>query len=293
MKNLMDQGILQKSQLRDTCNLENAAFAECFTPVGKHAAAPRAYQTTTSCSGYCKDCDTVHHFPLGQAAFFCQKIMTELDNKRRVDYEDSTANPKFSTDYLFGPARGQMFGVLVCQHPNGTIGTLKAFSGQYDGNWSANGWVPPLFNINEMESLCVDVEKEIKQLGQAIENGKAGNSDHIQLVKERRLLSQNLMRRIHALYTLTNFKGQSAPLVKIFQGNNKGIPTGAGDCCAPKLLGYAARHQLTPLGLAEFFWGRENRSQTRQHKIFYPACKEKCEPILGFMLCGLNNRNEK
>ena len=215
--------------------------------------------------------------------------MTELDNKKRVDYEDIIANPEFSTDYLFGPARGQMFGVLVCQHSNGTLGTLKAFSGQYDGKWLAKGWVPPLFNVREMKSLCVSVETEIKQLGRDIESSAPGTSQQQQLIKTRRCLSQNLMRKIHDLYMLTNFKGQSAPLVRVFQGTNKGIPTGTGDCCAPKLLDYAARHHLTPLGLAEFFWGRENQSQTRQHKKFYPGCQEKCAPILGFMLCGLNN----
>ena len=40
-------------------------------------------------------------------------------------------------------------------------------------------------------------------------------------------------------------------------------------------------------GLAEFYWGRENRSGNRRHALFYPSCEEKCRPILGFMLCGL------
>ncbi|MFZ1986822.1 MAG: hypothetical protein WAU91_20595, partial [Desulfatitalea sp.] len=61
----------------------------------------------------------------------------------------------------------------------------------------------------------------------------------------------------------------------------------AGDCCAPKLLNAAAKQKLAPKSLAEIFWGRTNRSGTRQQGIFYTACPEKCQPILGFMLCGI------
>jgi len=76
---------------------------------------------------------------------------------------------------------------------------------------------------------------------------------------------------------------ETRPLTELLSGN---IPTGAGECCAPKLLNYAALNGLKPVGLSEFYWGKENKSGTRQHKQFYPACVEKCQPILGFMLCG-------
>jgi tRNA pseudouridine32 synthase/23S rRNA pseudouridine746 synthase len=66
---------------------------------------------------------------------------------------------------------------------------------------------------------------------------------------------------------------------------------GVGECCAPKLLNYAALNGLKPLGLSEFYWGKENKSGTRKHGEFYPACAEKCQPILGFMLCGIKERN--
>ena len=99
------------------------------------------------------------------------------------------------------------------------------------------------------------------------------------------------MRDIHALYRLRNFRGQVAGLEEIFPPG-MGIPTGTGDCCAPKLLQYAAEHELLPLGLAEFYWGRKNASKTRRQGYFYPSCQIKCQPILGFMLCGLEPNNE-
>jgi hypothetical protein len=74
-------------------------------------------------------------------------------------------------------------------------------------------------------------------------------------------------------------------LSEVFTG--KAMPTGTGECCAPKLLHHAAVHGLTPLGLAEFYIGRENRSATRAHGRFFAPCEEKCRPILGFLLCGL------
>jgi hypothetical protein len=96
------------------------------------------------------------------------------------------------------------------------------------------------------------------------------------------------MQEIHAMYRLPNFRGQVVPLPLAVhpEGN---APTGTGDCCAPKLLGYAAAHNLTPLGLAEFYFGRTNRSGTREHGRFYPSCLDKCGRILGFMLCGLES----
>lgn len=107
-----------------------------------------------------------------------------------------------------------------------------------------------------------------------------------QLMDARKALSQQSMRAIHELYRVRNFRGQLASLFDIFPAG-RGVPTGSGDCCAPKLLQYAALHDLTPLGLAEFYWGRESRSGARLHRAYYPSCKDKCYPILGHMLCGL------
>nr|MBF0221391.1 hypothetical protein [Desulfobulbaceae bacterium] len=240
-----------------------------------------------SSSGYCQTCNTTHHIYPGAALAYCDQLMSTLEESKHIDFASSTSDPKLSTDYLFGSARGQMFGVMTCRHPDGTVGTIKAFSGQYDGIWQVNGWVPPLFNIQKMDALCRNVEKNIKSLGREIEAFEHDSSKRNQLRQDRRLLSQNLMRKIHTLYLLPNFRGETAALTDVFRGKGRGIPTGVGDCCAPKLLGYAASNNLTPLGVAEFFWGRTNRSKSKSHKNFYPACLEKCQPILGFMLCGL------
>lgn len=215
--------------------------------------------------------------------------MELLDKKGRIDLtvSDHEADPVFSIDYLFGEARGQMFGVMVYAEKDGRIGSIPAFSGQYNGQWLADGWAPPLFDVSKFHHTTFEVEKEIKKLSRMIENRKMESHAREIVIQQRKLLSRSLMKEIHALYRLNNFKGESASINQAYAGSN-GIPTGTGDCCAPKLLQYAAVNRLTPLGIGEFFWGRENRSNTRLHGSFYPSCQEKCAPILGFMLCGLD-----
>jgi hypothetical protein len=195
--------------------------------------------------------------------------------------------PTLTTDWLFGPARGKMFGLLECLRPDGTPTFLRAFSGQYNGHWLVDGWVPPLFDVEEFQAISGNGGLPIKELGREIAGCVTHAERWLNLRQERRRLSRQLMRDLHGLYRLTNFRGETAGLAEIFVGGT-GIPTGTGDCCAPKLLNYAANRQLRPVGLTEFYWGRENRSGTRQHGTCSGSCREKCLPILGFMLCGLD-----
>ncbi|RZK01842.1 MAG: pseudouridylate synthase, partial [Flavobacterium sp.] len=69
--------------------------------------------------------------------------------------------------------------------------------------------------------------------------------------------------------------------------NNAGYknpPAGAAECAGIKLLQYAFLHHMKPLALGEFWWGKSPKSNTWKHGMFYPCCKEKCEPILKHML---------
>jgi tRNA pseudouridine32 synthase/23S rRNA pseudouridine746 synthase len=193
-------------------------------------------------------------------------------------------NPLFSTAPLLGAARGQMFGLLLCEDRAGNPVVLKAFSGQYNGQWRADGWAPPLFDPEQFDQLSAPIDRQIKEIEQHLQGLETSHPRHRELVQQRKALSQALMKQLHGLYHLTNFRGQTRPLTALFQG---GIPTGAGDCCAPKLLNLAAVRGLRPRGLSEFYFGRANPSGTRQHGQFYPACTAKCRPLLGFMLCGI------
>ena len=105
--------------------------------------------------------------------------------------------------------------------------------------------------------------------------------------KEKRAkFSANLQQRLFDNYTFLNGNGEEKSLNTIFQ--EKKPIGGAGECAAPKLLQYAFIHQMEPIALAEFWWGKSPRSAIRVHKQFYHACKGKCGPILGHMLQGLD-----
>ncbi len=105
-----------------------------------------------------------------------------------------------------------------------------------------------------------------------------------ELKQQRKALSRQLQAQMHASYSLTNFSGRSQSLQELMPG---GSPTGTGDCCAPKLLHYAATHNLKPLAMAEFWWGASSVNQDKIPGEFYGACAERCQPLMGFLLSGL------
>jgi hypothetical protein len=251
--------------------------------------------TAVRTSGFCKKCGREHWLGPGNTRHHCRKLMHQLNRLGTIDLfstgpgtnlRQETAT-ELETAPLFGPSRGKMFGVLECLKPDGIAIFLHAFSGQYNGVWLVDGWVPPLFEIDEFLKMTFEREKKIKQLGAKIDLSVPHSHDWLMHRKERRQLSQRLMQDIHSLYRLSNFRGKTATLREAFISNN-GIPTGTGDCCAPKLLNFAAKNNLIPMGISEFFWGRENKSGDHRHGSFTSACAEKCQPILGFMLCGLD-----
>lgn len=263
-------------------------YTSCFFPLPRKAFSGDHTAADASCSAFCRRCGATHSLAEGPARPYALELISRLVSVGSIDlfFSGESRNPKLSTDYLYGEALGQMFGVMLCKHRDGTRGLLHAFSCQYNGMLDVTGWVPPLFDPKETLALSCGIEKEIKSLSREMEQHQEGSSVRIRLMEKRRFLSQSLMKDLHSRYRLNNFRGEICSLPEVFNG--KGIPTGSGDCCAPKLLNYAARHGLKPLGLSEFYWGRENRSGSRQQGMFYPPCKEKCDPILGFMLCGLD-----
>jgi hypothetical protein len=256
-------------------------FPECFSVIDDKPSLVKG----DGFAIYCKDCQSEHSLNSELAKEYCYQLMTQFEQEKRVDLDCLEPDEKFSTDYLFGDARGQMFGILLCKHHSGKYGLLKAFSCQYNGEWFIKGWVSPLFN-KDMRIRETEVEAQIKAVGREMEKYNKGSTDYIGLKQKRKKMSQDLMREIHTHYSLVNFNGLEKSLEEVFGAIS--IPTGTADCCAPKLLSYAAKHNLQPISLAEFYWGKENRSGSKKHKEFYPPCKEKCEPILGYMMCGIN-----
>ena len=104
----------------------------------------------------------------------------------------------------------------------------------------------------------------------------------------RKAMSEALQERIFRLFVVSNARGERRDLVEVFRPLGTLPPAGAGECCAPRLLNYAYGSGLRPVCMAEFWWGASPVGEVRHHGHFYPACRSKCKPILGFMLQGLD-----
>lgn len=125
--------------------------------------------------------------------------------------------------------------------------------------------------IAPFQKIINDVEQQIASLKEA-----------------RRVKSSSVQDWLFERYNFLNARGHVKNVVAIFKEFSSIVPpAGAGDCAAPKLLQYAFQHQLKPIAMAEFWWGKPAPSNVRKQGNFYPACRNKCEPILGHMLQGL------
>lgn len=123
------------------------------------------------------------------------------------------------------------------------------------------------------------VEREAEALRLTIERLKI----------RRRTMSDDLQRWLFSQFQMLNSRGEKRTLLDIFSAYNGSLPpSGAGECCAPKLLQYAFSNGLMPVCMAEFWWGESPKAEVRHHLSYYPACRGKCKPILEYMLQGMN-----
>ena len=142
--------------------------------------------------------------------------------------------------------------------------------------------------MRRIKKRCEELEKPWKEKEQSL-------TDRIeQLKKQRKEASDDLQRWLFSQYKMRNAQGETKDLIEIFNDYNGELPpAGAGDCCAPKLLQYAFENNLQPLCMAEFWWGASPKMEIRHHLNYYPACRGKCLPILGWMLGSVFSRSEE
>jgi tRNA pseudouridine32 synthase/23S rRNA pseudouridine746 synthase len=269
-------------------------------------------------------------------------------------------------------AKGKMFGVLVVEDAEGSVGFLAAFSGLLAGTNRIDGFVPPVYDLLSSSGYFRQEEAEISRLNNEIREFECGGlsvaraavaalekameeelssmreamhackerrcalrtsgflsaADEAALVREsqfqkaelkrmtlkwktviaeklkeqeplcaklaamkeeRKLRSAALQKWLFEQYVVYNARGECRNLFDIFAGCRGGLPpAGAGECAAPKLLQYAYLNGFRPLAMAEFWLGATPACEVRRDGCFYGSCKSKCEPILGFMLQGLD-----
>ncbi|MBO7122170.1 MAG: RluA family pseudouridine synthase [Treponema sp.] len=197
-------------------------------------------------------------FDESKARQVCQKMMEDLERE--------------------GCAWTGMFGALVCLDQAGNEVVLRAFSGSYDGKWNRPGWAPPLFDEEKYNAAILPNDKKIHELSAVPPNEspeqKAARD------KERLVLCNQTLEKIYSLYRFCCADKKWRTFSDI--SNAKLLPTGTGDCSAPKLLSEAFSKDLLPVSLAEFYWGKPNTRLVP--KTFYPPCDEKCALILPAIL---------
>ena len=199
---------------------------------------------------------------------------------------------------LHEPGGGKMFGVLVVAAPDGTLGWLRAFSGMIDGRWEIAGWAPPTFDVAHRDRVWGPGEAEMREFAArrasltAERQATTDRATHARLDAALRTLdltrttrSRVLMAQLRDGYRFANARGEQRALSDLFAPAEP--PAGAGDCAAPKLLAHAYALALTPVALAEFWWGAPSPTGDRREGVFYAACRGKCLPILTHMLGGL------
>ncbi|MBI3135319.1 MAG: pseudouridylate synthase [Bacteroidetes bacterium] len=219
----------------------------------------------------------------------CRIAARELQEFLTKNDADWTHN--FGTgDTKQGPVKGKMFGVLVVLNSVHKLGYLSAFSGKLADENPHPAFVPSVFDdssddyfINRGMTELTVFGKQIALLKETKEENYLDKIEQLKTLRKNKSIS--LQNQLFDQYQFLNHQKESQPLRLIFaKTKHLNPPAAAGECAAPKLLNYAFRQNLKPLAIAEFWWGQSPRSQIRKHKEFYPACNDKCKPILGFML---------
>ena len=236
--------------------------------------------------------------------------------------EEVQAYLQSRTDWHDELQGGKMFGVLVVRDADRRIGYLAAFSGNLAGSNHHDFFVPPVYDllnpdgyfkqeearISEInvilnETKCSEESREHKEdvheILHYVQDDKGGRQDDKgsvldnntieRLKEERKTRSIALQQWIFQQFVLRNARGETQSIDSIFsQTARRNPPAGTGECAAPKLLQYAYQNHLQPLAMAEFWWGNSPKGEIRRHGYYYPSCRHKCEPILHFMMQGLD-----
>ncbi len=142
------------------------------------------------------------------------------------------------------------------------------------------------FEKAELHRIKRRVAEDLEPLAERL---KQAHSCLAVLKEKRRSDSEALQKWLFASFKLLSARWESNSLSEIFSGTSLRIPpSGAGECCAPKLLQAAYLREWHPKAIAEYWYGKPKRGEVRVHGMHYPACRGKCLPVLCWMLQGLD-----
>lgn len=265
---------------------------------------PHAYPSHYT--GFCQACG-VHHVFENDAALARHAVRSLF---RRIDEDVAFASFKMA---LQQEPKGKMLGVLVVDGANGALTTLHAYSGRLGAVEPWPGWTPCVWERERTQALELETLARIRSLEaqmrdidvvgaqtaldrarrSPVDPARFADAKATLLERRRELRALRDARREVSLALgnawidstrLLNRRGDEVPLRELFAG--RPLPGGATDCCLPKLLHAAHKQRLRPRALVEVWWGPSVGE--RAHGEPQLPCVERCEPLLGHLLCGLS-----
>lgn len=156
-----------------------------------------------------------------------------------------------------------MLGAMVCkekseQQNTVTLLTVSGISCCLKGDLPGV-FVEPIVSAQEIESALEENDKEIHLLTKEINDLEKSPSDILklkELKKYRTKLCEKSLLKVFDKYFFYCADGKVKKLLNLVNENppaktQRLVPTGTGDCCAPKLLNHAFKNNLTVLSMAE------------------------------------------
>lgn len=212
------------------------------------------------------------------------EYIPEIGKIAAKEFQEFISQESKKWNYDFHSQKGKMFGILVVQHQDNSYTYLGAISGKLPRNEKCSKFTPSVFDDSVGDFFINRGMSELSEIGSIIKS--TSDKSEILLLREKsKQKSIALQKRLFENYIFSNTSGKEKNIIEIFGLSSHGNPpSAAGECAAPKLLHYAIKNNLKPIALAEFWWGNTIKNKEREHKMFYPACKNRCRPILEYML---------
>ena len=202
---------------------------------------------------------------------YCKEIISLLEEKKlSLVY----TTEKISAERF---ANGIMIGVLVAKNSaqeNKILFTVSGISRKIEGKFCDAIFIEPIVSNKKIMSALQKNDKEIHLLTEKLKVCSKDDVENLQL--RRSSLTSESLEKVHELYSFYCFDGKNRSLKQICK--NHLPPTGTGDCCAPKLLNFAFKNNLTPLSMCEIFYGKSTEKKISGCK--YSPCDERCGLIL-------------
>jgi tRNA pseudouridine32 synthase/23S rRNA pseudouridine746 synthase len=208
----------------------------------------------------------------------------EIGHIAAKEFQEFISSVSQTWTHDFDVQKGKMFGILVVQKTDNSYAYLGTVSGKLYGNISCDRFIPSVFDDSVDDFFINRGMTELTQIGNNIKQS-INKVEINELISFRKQKSFALQQRLFENYQFLNILGVEQNVLQIFKYSSQAKPpAAAGECTAPKLLNYAFKHQLKPIAIAEFWWGNPAKNKAKEHRMFYPACKNRCRPILEYML---------